>query len=1769
MNAPVPVPQAEAQVLNRLCELFGIHRHYLDFWQQRHEVPESTLRALLQAAGVPVDDSAAAAAHLCGMESQRWREAMLPVTVVIRHGGPVRLSLALPAAAAQAAQSAWLPPALEWSLEFENGSRAAGELTTATFTLQEVREIEGTPHGRFEFDLPVIPETGYHSFSVLEPGSRTRTLAATRLIVCPERCFEPPAFAQGGRIWGPALQLYALRSNRNWGIGDFADLKSVVELAAGMNAGIVGVNPLHALFPARPDEASPYSPSSRLALNVLYLDVESIAEFTTCEAARERVSSPAFQARLRALRERALVDYSGVGKAKIEILEMLYRDFRERHLGASTAAPSPGAPRPAGALTERGRAYRAFQAEGGESLRLHALFDALHEHFFRKDPSYWGWPAWPESFRDTQSEAVRDFARRNAQRIDYFLYLQWQADCQLGSAQRHAIALGLPIGLYRDLAVGANSGGADTWINRRLHAPAVRIGAPADEFNAKGQDWGLPPFIPHRLVEARYQPFIDILRASMRHAGALRIDHVMSLMRLFWIPAQSSSPGEGTYVAYPFDDLLGILALESRRNRCLIIGEDLGTVPERVRTALKALGALSYRSLYFERADDGEFQPPERYPEQALVTVSTHDLPTLRGFWQGADLTVRHELDMFPSEALRARQTVERAQDRVRLLLALERAGLAEPGTSLRAGAMPDVDDLLVQGVHRFLARTPARLLMVQLEDVFGQAEQVNFPGTVEPQYPNWRRKLPVALESWPDDNRMVALARAMLERPARRAAPAAHGTGSEPRDDPERSAAIPRATYRLQFNRDFTFADAGAAVPYLAALHVSHIYASSYLKARPGSSHGYDITDHNAFNPEIGTEAQFDEMAGVLREHGMGQMLDVVPNHMGVMAPGNVWWSDVLENGPAAMHAAYFDIEWHPLNADLQGKVLLAALGDQYGAALEKGELRLRFDPEQGDFSVEYHQHRFPIDPREYPRILGPGMETLVARSGAEHPLVLEFQSLVTALGHLPGRNETSSGKKAERARDKEVRKRQLARLSRELPQIAQFIDANVAAINGVPGQPASFDALHALLDAQAYRLAHWRVASDEINYRRFFDINDLAALRMEGEPVFEDTHRLVFRLIDEGRIDALRVDHPDGLYDPRRYLEQLQRRAGRRKGAGFAALEEPAPPGIYLAVEKILAEGEYLPQDWPVHGTTGYGFINHVNGLFVDRSQERRFDRIYAGFTGERLDYDEVLRSSKVLIMLTSMSSELNVLCATLSRIASADRRHRDFTVGSLRRALIEIVAAFPVYRTYVTAERISEADRRTIESAVDSAKRRHHAAETSVFDFIRGVLTGGALRGPAGTRERIASFVGRFQQFTSPVMAKGAEDTGFYIYNRLSSLNEVGGNPRTFGLSLEQFHAGSLARARAWPHTMLASSTHDNKRSEDVRARINVISEMPAAWRLALAKWSRLNRRKKTRVAGEPAPSRNDEYLLYQILLGAWPLEPMDQAALAAFRERIQRYMLKAVREAKRLTSWVNPNEEYEAALRDFIGALLSSPEHNGFLDDFLAAQAPVARYGMLNSLSQTLIKLTSPGVPDIYQGNEIWDFSLVDPDNRRPVDYARRRAMLQALQDIPEHDLPPRLREMLDSSADGRIKLYLHFRTLELRARDPELFCYADYRPLYAAGAQADRVCAFARHYQGRSLITIAPRLYVGLTGGQYRHPTGEEVWGETRLVLAPGTPRYLNVLTGEHLHPEQHGKEAGLALASVLGCLPVALLVSESPPAGAPREQAGVQPAPSA
>jgi (1->4)-alpha-D-glucan 1-alpha-D-glucosylmutase len=975
-----------------------------------------------------------------------------------------------------------------------------------------------------------------------------------------------------------------------------------------------------------------------------------------------------------------------------------------------------------------------------------------------------------------------------------------------------------------------------------------------------------------------------------------------------------------------------------------------------------------------------------------------------------------------------------------------------------------------------------------------------------------------------------------------------------------------PASTYRLQLHSDFGFDAAAAVVPYLAELGISDLYLSPVLTAAPGSRHGYDVVDHGRLNPELGGEEAFARLAQAAAANGMGVLLDFVPNHMGI-GPRNAWWMDVLENGPSSVHAPAFDVDWTPLKAELGHKVLVPILGDQYGRVLERGELKLA--REGGTLLVRYFDHVFPVAPRWVPLVLRHRLDALKEELGPSDPGVQDLESICTALEKLAPRSETSPEAVAERAREKEVAKRRLAALCEASPRIRDFVDENIRIFNGTPEDPRSFDLLDNLLDHQAYRLAFWRVAGEEINYRRFFDVNGLAAIRMEEAQVFHEAHRVVLGLVRDGKASGLRIDHPDGLHAPIAYFRRLQaahlvevarRLAGARgealDGATEALLLErlageleagrlPRRP-LYVVVEKVLVAPEKMPDGWDVDGTTGYEFLAALSGLFVDPAAERAFDTLYARIAGAREDFREVIVGKKRLVMESSMASEINMLAHRLARISEMDRRTRDFTQRELTRTLVEYVSLFPVYRTYVTpTAEIDERDRAYVEGTIARARRRSPVVDPSIYDFLRDVIL---QRYPDGlsdeNRREWLEFALKLQQVTGPVTAKAVEDTAFYTYVRLVSLNEVGGEPRHFGTPPDELHALLSDRQTRFPGSLSATSTHDTKRSEDVRVRIAALSEIPGDLRTALARLSRLARPHVARTERGAAPDRRDEWLVYQTLLGTWPDAELSPGApeLAGYGERIRQYVEKALREAKVHTSWTNPDADYEQGAARFIERILAS---GPFVAELSALAARLARAGRISSLAQVAVKCAAPGVPDVYQGTELWDLSLVDPDNRRPVDFEVRRRALAELREewASGGDAARALARRLaapDALADGRAKLLLLHAALVFRRERLGFFLEADHRPLAARGPRADHVFAFARTHGGRAVICAVPRLVL-----RPLEEGGGAIRWDGVLPLGAGLPRrWRDVVTGAVREGER------LPLAELFEDFPVALLASE-------------------
>jgi (1->4)-alpha-D-glucan 1-alpha-D-glucosylmutase len=967
----------------------------------------------------------------------------------------------------------------------------------------------------------------------------------------------------------------------------------------------------------------------------------------------------------------------------------------------------------------------------------------------------------------------------------------------------------------------------------------------------------------------------------------------------------------------------------------------------------------------------------------------------------------------------------------------------------------------------------------------------------------------------------------------------------------------IPDATYRVQFNLNFRFADAEALVPYLQQLGISHLYASPRFKARRGSSHGYDVADPWRINSDLGTEEEFDSLAQKLQYYEMGLLLDIVPNHM-VASAENPWWMDVLENGLNSRYRAFFDIDWQPRHVKApwlqENRVVLPVLADLYGNVLENQEIVLRLD--ENGFFFRYGDLRFPLDPKTYQPVLKACLDAL-SEAGSNGDVLGAGQALLERIESLPA--QTNFDVELIEARKKAANeiKKALWQLYQKEERVRNSFDEALRVLGGTKGVPESFDRLDALLSEQAYRLAHWRTAAWKINYRRFFDINDLIGLRVEEPEVFQARHAPIFRLIERRKVTGLRVDHVDGLHDPFDYLQRLQSSVNSSPTPGAN------PEGYYTSVEKILCGSESLPAEWPVAGTTGYDFVNAANALFVDPQGYKALEKAYADFTGRSTPFSEVCYARKKQVMEELFQGEVQALGQRLAVLAARDRRARDLPTTELIQALQDVTASLPIYRTYIrSGGEVPPRDRAYLEQAIEMARRQSPASQfsDSAFAFLRAVFLPDRRFSSAEREQEWLDFVMRWQQFSGAVMAKGLEDSTFFVHNSLISLNEVGSGPLrekvVFGA--KAFHEFNQMRFGQWPHTMNATSTHDTKRSEDIRARINVLSDLPQDWKNCLERWSRWNKAKKQTIQGRRAPSPNEEVLLYQTMLGVWPLLKEEEPGL---KDRLEAFMIKAAREARESTNWLSPNEEYENALRRFISAILDSSLGTRFLHDFTRLQNRIAFYGALNALSQVLLKITSPGLPDFYQGNEIWDFSLTDPDNRRPVDFRSRLKMLENLNAEESNDRLALLERLLSNWQDGRIKLYLIMKALHFRRAHQEIFLKGAYIPLGATGAKARNLCAFVRVANSKWSMTAVPRLATQLVPvGTF--PAGGRAWGSSALTLPSRAPdHWVNIHTGETLAAHRVKGKRLLLLREVFLRLPFALLTpSEATAAAAPSLQ---------
>lgn len=938
----------------------------------------------------------------------------------------------------------------------------------------------------------------------------------------------------------------------------------------------------------------------------------------------------------------------------------------------------------------------------------------------------------------------------------------------------------------------------------------------------------------------------------------------------------------------------------------------------------------------------------------------------------------------------------------------------------------------------------------------------------------------------------------------------------------------IPLATYRIQFHAGFTFQAAANIVPFLSELGITDLYAAPILTARKGSSHGYDVVNAQQINPELGGEAAFEDLVAVLKRHEMGWVQDIVPNHMAFSSQNHIL-VDVLENGSDSQYCDFFDIDWnHPYNG-IKGRVLAPFLGKFCGDCLESGELQLRYN--QNGFAINYYDQSFPLRIESYSHILMYDLARLREKLGRNHPLFIKLLGILYMLKYIPSGTEGR-----ERYDQISFIKRMLWELWTDSPEVQLFIEQNIETFNGEVGKPESFSLLDSLLNEQFFRLAYWKVGNEELNYRRFFTVNDLISLRVEDQKVFDTTHGFILQLIQEGKITGLRVDHIDGLYDPAHYLARLREYA----------------PDVYLVVEKILEADEVLPLNWPIQGTTGYDFMGKVNGLFCQQANESEFDAIYHQFIGKFVDLEKLIDENKRLMIGKHLAGDIDNLAHLLKQIADRHRYASDFTMYGLKRALVEILAVFPVYRTYISQEGASKADQECMTWVMQRAKEHLPDFGNELF-FIEKFLSLDFDDHLSQEDEQLwVHFIMRLQQFTGPLMAKGVEDTVFYVYNRLISLNEVGASPERFGLSIDDFHTFNQTRLTYWPHAMNATATHDTKRGEDVRARINILSEIPQEWVDYLREWHEINLAHKVKVGGMDAPSRNDEYFFYQTLLGAYPFHEQEYPA---FVERVKEYVIKAIREAKTNTAWIRPNADYENAFIQFVDRILNPSAKNPFLESFRPFQRKIQHYGICNSLSQTLLKLTSPGVPDCYQGTEFWDLSLVDPDNRRPVDFEKRLSYLKEIKAKTKIKAKSKnttvfsyIDELLNSPEDARLKLMLIYRALQARRNYADLFQRGSYEKLTVLGSLKGHIVAFTRELGDTRAIVVVPRLLTGLVKeGEY--PLGEQVWHETRILQPLGSFAVLqDVITGQEIKSEET-----LWVKEILAHFPVALLIGKVEP----------------
>ncbi|NLF84411.1 MAG: malto-oligosyltrehalose synthase [Candidatus Gastranaerophilales bacterium] len=1347
--------------------------------------------------------------------------------------------------------------------------------------------------------------------------------------------------------------------------------------AANEKIGIVGVGSVNQQY-FYDDKTSVNVPTSRIMFNTLLIDTDEAIKFVGDKQIHMHLLTKSFQAELKKLQEAETIDFQAIHKLKTKVFRVIYKSFREHHIAKNT---------------EKSRDFFNYVATKGEIVRKVALFEALKEYFTEQNSRLADWHEWSENYKDPNSDDVTFFESKNAETIQFYEFIQWLADIQLGFAGRTSWVNRLNIGLYSEIGFFIPYDSAESWLKQNYYAFKAGICLDSPEDNSSI----CAPMIPCKLKEDGYSYITEILRSNMIHSGAIGITNLQELEKQCWYSKQNSDTR--FYVHYPLEDLLGIIALESHRNKCLVLINITDGFPAETREKIANYGFLQEKDF-----DIKELSPAE-----------------LSNFIDNINL-ISKEMD--------------------------------------------------------------------ETQQYYSRRDSEGFPTSL----------------------------------------------------------------YRMQFNKNFTFKDAMQVIPYLNELGISHCYASPILHARADSTHGYDIINHSELNPEIGSLHDFNDFVNTLHHYDMGLIVDIVPNHMAI-GKENLWWMDVLENGQASRFASFFDIDWAPSKKELKGKVLLPVLGDHYGNILTSGQLKFSFEHETGKLKLHYWDHEFPVNPSSYLIFLEHRINVLEARLGGNNPDFLEYLSIITQFRKIPGINESSPEKIAERNREKDIASGRLAALCRRNAAIEGFIQENLNDFQCKINDPLSCNRIHNLLEEQAYRLAYWRVSIDLINYRRFFDVNYFVGLKTENPLVFNCTHTLILDLIEQRKIDGLRIDHPDGLLNPTGYFIKLQAEAAKRLGVNFDPSQEELLGSqqlpVYIVAEKILAPFEKLPRNWAISGTVGYEFLNDLTRVLVNGDNSKRVSKIYERFIGKVIDFDELVIECKKIIMKTSLTSELSTLSNHLSRIFERYYSSRDYTLNNIRDALTEIIACFPVYRTYISPEDKNDKAEDYIKWAIGLAKKRTTYADPSIFDFIEKIL----IVEPDEEKDSpgyadILYFTMKFQQYTSPLMAKGLEDTSFYRYNRLIALNEVGGEPSIFDISVNDFHNNNIKRLEKTPCGLLNTSTHDTKRSEDARARICVLTEIPDKWHNLINKLSRINKFRKIKIDNVLSPDRNDEYLFYQTLLAIYPCKILSDAEKDDIMQRIERYMIKAMREAKVHTSWVNINSQYEEATIGYIRKILSSPDNHPFWKEFMPFLKEIAHVGALNSVFQVVLKLTCPGVPEIYQGSEVLKFTLVDPDNRNPVDYELLRqnfAEIRHSLNEPNNRADNWHEELLPLNS-GRMKLFYTAAILNFRQKNKNLFRYGNYVPIEAEGVMKNHVIAFARHYGNECAIVVVPRCVYGMVTDSEPLPVGHKNWQDTKITLPNDFSEYSfkDIITGTRF--ENIGKS--LNIGDILNKLPAAVLYAK-------------------